>query len=108
MILLRGCRTYQFNDTSENARIRKGGCVEDTKYLRSNAGNLALFLLGLKQTHRSFYDLIIRCVHSLGLSISILRSATPMTSFSPGVDFTAPLFYNSAVGGIVYGPFTHY
>ena len=97
MILLRGCRTSQFNDTSENARIRKGGRVEDTK-----------FLLGLKQTHRSFYDLIVRCVHSLEISISILRSAIPMTSFSTEVDFTAPLFYNSAVGGIAYGPFTHY
>ena len=65
MILLRGCRTYQFHDTSENARIRKGGYVEDTKYLRSDAGNLAPFLLGLKQTHRSFYDLIVRTIRQV-------------------------------------------
>ena len=65
LALLRDCRTYQFHDTSENARIRKGGYVEDTKYLRSDAGNLAPFLLGLKQIHHSFYDLIVRTIRQV-------------------------------------------
>ena len=60
--LLQDCRTYQFHDTSENARIRKGGYIEDTRYLRSDAGNLAAFLLGLRQNHRHYYDLIVRTI----------------------------------------------
>ncbi len=60
--LLRGCRTYQFHDTSENAKIRKGGYVEDTRYLRSDAGNLAAFLLVLRQKHRAHYDIILRTI----------------------------------------------
>ncbi len=60
--LLRGCRTYQFHDTSENAKIRKGGYVEDTKYLRSDAGNLAAFLLSLRHKHRAYYNVIIRTI----------------------------------------------
>jgi predicted ATPase len=60
--LLRGCRTYQFHDTSENAKIRKGGYVEDTRYLRSDAGNLAAFLLVLREKHRAHYDIIVRTI----------------------------------------------
>jgi predicted ATPase len=60
--LLRSCRTYQFHDTSENAKLRKGAYVEDSKYLRSDAGNLAAFLAGLRQNHRAYYDLIVRTV----------------------------------------------
>jgi predicted ATPase len=60
--LLRGCRTYQFHDTSENAKIRKGGYVEDTRYLRSDAGNLAAFLLVLRQKYRAHYDIILRTI----------------------------------------------
>ncbi len=60
--LLRECRTYQFHDTSENARIRKGGYIEDTKYLRSDAGNLAAFLMRLRENDRRYYDLIVRTV----------------------------------------------
>lgn len=60
--LLKSCRTYQFHDTSENAKIRKGGYVEDTKYLRSDAGNLAAFLISLRQNYSPYYDLIVRTI----------------------------------------------
>jgi predicted ATPase len=45
-----GCRTYQFHDTSETAKIRKAGYIEDAGYLRSDGGNLAAFLLAMRQT----------------------------------------------------------
>lgn len=46
--VLKGCRFYQFHDTSSEARIRQDGYIEDNGYLRSDAGNLAAFLYGLK------------------------------------------------------------
>ncbi|MBF0176731.1 MAG: AAA family ATPase [Magnetococcales bacterium] len=55
-------RTYQFHDTSDTAKIKDRGYVDDAKYLRSDAGNLAPFLKMLKE-HVDFkrsYERIIR------------------------------------------------
>ncbi|MEE8585304.1 MAG: AAA family ATPase [Acidobacteriota bacterium] len=60
--LLQGCRFFQFHDTSENAKIRKAGYVEDTKHLRSDAGNLAAFVMMLAHNHQPYYDRIIRTI----------------------------------------------
>ena len=43
------CRAFHFHDTSDTAKIRLGGYIEDNRYLRSDAGNLAAFLYGLQQ-----------------------------------------------------------
>ena len=51
--LLSGIRTYQFHDTSDSAKIKDRGYVDDARYLRSDAGNLAAFLKMLKG-HASF------------------------------------------------------
>jgi predicted ATPase len=45
---LRRCRPYHFHDTSATAKIRQSGYIEDNAYLRSDAGNLAAMLYGLK------------------------------------------------------------
>jgi len=60
--LLSGIRTYQFHDTSETAKIKDRGYVDDARYLRSDAGNLAAFLRMLKRddTYRKYYDRIVR------------------------------------------------
>ncbi len=60
--LLSKIRTYQFHDTSDTARIKDRGYVDDARYLKSNAGNLAPFLKVLKQNqaYRKYYDRIIR------------------------------------------------
>ena len=42
--LLSQCRGYQFHDTSLQARTRRSGYIEDNRYLRDDAGNLAAFL----------------------------------------------------------------
>lgn len=63
--LLRGCRVYQFHDTSDEAKIRKSGYIEDAAYLRSNAGNLAAYLYALQQTQAAYYDRIVRTIRQV-------------------------------------------
>lgn len=60
--LLSGIRTYQFHDTSDTAKIKDRSYVDDAKYLRSDAGNLAAFLKMLKDTdkYRKYYHRIVR------------------------------------------------
>lgn len=60
--ILTGIRAYQFHDTSDTAKIKDRGYVEDANYLRSDAGNLAAFLKMLKEhdDYRRYYDRIIR------------------------------------------------
>lgn len=60
--LLSGIRTYQFHDTSDTAKIKDRGYVDDAKYLRSDAGNLAAFLKMLKDhdKYERYYDRIVR------------------------------------------------
>ncbi|HOB76010.1 MAG TPA: AAA family ATPase [Phycisphaerae bacterium] len=63
--LLRDCRVYQFHDTSEEAKIRKGGYIEDARYLRSDAGNLAAYLYALRQSQPAYYDRIVRTIRQV-------------------------------------------
>ncbi len=60
--LLSRIRTYQFHDTSDTARIKDRTYVDDAKYLRGDAGNLAAFLKMLKEhnDYRKYYDRIVR------------------------------------------------
>ena len=60
--LLSGIRTYQFHDTSDSSKIKDRGYVDDAKYLRSDAGNLAAFLKMLSdhKKYSKYYDRIIR------------------------------------------------
>ncbi|HOG51105.1 MAG TPA: AAA family ATPase, partial [Lentisphaeria bacterium] len=59
---LSGIRTYQFHDTSDTAKIKDRGYVDDARYLRSDAGNLAAFLKMLKEhdDYKKYYDRIVR------------------------------------------------
>lgn len=60
--LLSGIRTYQFHDTSDTAKIKDRGYVDDVKYLRHDAGNLAAFLKMLKERakYTKYYERIVR------------------------------------------------
>ena len=53
---------YQFHDTSDTARIRANGYVDDSRYLRSDAGNLAAFLKMMKTNpkNKRYYERIVR------------------------------------------------
>jgi predicted ATPase len=65
--LLSGIRAYQFHDTSDTAKIKDRGYVDDAQYLRSDAGNLAAFLRMLKEReeYRKYYERIVRHIHSV-------------------------------------------
>jgi len=60
--LLSGIRAYHFHDTSDTAKIKDRGYIDDAKYLRDDAGNLAAFLKMLKEQteYRRYYERIIR------------------------------------------------
>lgn len=60
--LLSGIRTYQFHDTSDTAKIKDRGYVDDARYLRSDGGNLAAFLKMLKEhdSYVKYYERIVR------------------------------------------------
>ncbi|MFA6691763.1 MAG: AAA family ATPase [Saccharofermentanales bacterium] len=65
--LLSGIRTYQFHDTSDTAKVKDRGYVDDAKYLRSDAGNLAAFLKMLKEhvAYGKYYDRIVRHIRRI-------------------------------------------
>ena len=47
---------YHFHDTSDTAPMRRFCSVRDNEYLRPDAGNLAAFLLMLRDEHGSVYE----------------------------------------------------
>jgi predicted ATPase len=63
--MLARCQTYQFHDTSETAKIRKAGYIEDAGYLRADSGNLAAYLLAMKQANRQYYDRIVQTIRQV-------------------------------------------
>ena len=64
---LQNCRYFQFHDTTKEAKIRKNGYIGDNKYLRSNAGNLAAFLYGIKNQKggEPYYNRIVRYIRQV-------------------------------------------
>ena len=62
--LLKGCRVFQFHDTSNEAKIRNSGYINDGGYLRSNGGNLAAFLYSMKHQKdgEKYYQRIVRYI----------------------------------------------
>ena len=64
---LRNCRLFQFHDTTKEAKIRKNSYIGDNKFLRSNAGNLAAFLYGIKHQKggEPYYQRIVRYIQQV-------------------------------------------
>lgn len=56
---IRSWRIYHFHDTSSTAAMRHAEIVEDNETLRSDANNIAPFLLQLREEDRSIYDEIL-------------------------------------------------
>lgn len=63
--LLRGLVVYQFHDTSDTARIRQRAAVADGAILRSDAGNLAPFLLRLREHRHDGYTRIVETIRQV-------------------------------------------
>lgn len=52
-------KIYHFHDTSSNASMRGWEIIEDNETLRSNASNIAPFLLRLREKHNTEYQNIL-------------------------------------------------
>lgn len=65
--LLAGCRVFHFHDTSPTAKIRMEGYRDDAGFLRSDAGNLAAFLRGLRKRNggERYYNRIVRHIQQM-------------------------------------------
>lgn len=55
-------RIYHFHDTGKTAAVRRSEITEDCGFLRSDAANIAPFLLGLQEEKPAFYHEIIEAV----------------------------------------------
>lgn len=62
--LLSGIRVYHFHDTSETARLRLTGYIQDNRGLLYDAGNLPAVLYLLRQQHPSSYRRIVGAVRA--------------------------------------------
>ncbi|MDR2166846.1 MAG: AAA family ATPase [Clostridiales bacterium] len=58
-------RTYHFQDTSQNAKIKTAHNVSDSVFLHKDASNLAAFLLRLKTNYPEEYANILRTVQRI-------------------------------------------
>ena len=65
--LLKRCQVFQFHDTSKTARIRNKGYIDDNRFLRSDAGNLAAFLYAMQNGDETekYYQRIVRYVRQI-------------------------------------------
>lgn len=55
-------QVYHFHDTSANAQVRRSVSVDYNQFLLPDAGNLAAFLLKLKETHPGHYRMIVQTI----------------------------------------------
>ncbi|MCI0460962.1 MAG: AAA family ATPase [Gemmataceae bacterium] len=65
-LLLNRCRVYHFNDTSATALVRRYGYVGNNRWLMADAGNLAAFLLRLREENGgSAYRRIVTTIRQI-------------------------------------------
>jgi predicted ATPase len=57
--LLQKVIVHQFHDTSEGSRIRQKWSIEESRWLKYDAGNLAPFLYRLREQHPKYYARIL-------------------------------------------------
>lgn len=55
-------KVYHFHDTSASAKVKGPSDINDNVLLRPDAGNLAAFLMLLRDRYRSKYDQIVRTI----------------------------------------------
>ena len=63
--LLRSMIVYQFHNTSRTSRMRTRWNVDDGRYLKEDGGNIAAYLLYLRNTHTTHYRRIVRNLQAL-------------------------------------------
>ena len=60
--LLNHCRVYHFHDTSPTAGVRQYSYTNNNRWLMPDAGNLAAFLLRLREQNESVYQRIVATI----------------------------------------------
>jgi predicted ATPase len=60
--MLRRVVVHQFHNTAANARLRNKCAVEDGRWLKEDAGNLAAFLFRLQQHEPAYYRRIVETI----------------------------------------------
>jgi predicted ATPase len=98
---LSGIRTYQFHDTSDTAKIKSNGYINDSQYLRSDAGNLAAFLLAMQieQTDKKYYNRIIRHIQKVMPQFKEFDLIPPLENKK-----TIQLNWRDTSGDTLFGP----
>ena len=56
---LKSWKVYHFHDTSESSKVKQTCNINDNRFLRPDAGNLAAYLYLLKEAHNPYYDNIV-------------------------------------------------
>ena len=63
---LKSWKIYHFHDTSEQAKVKLTGDINDNAILRPDASNLAAFLYLLQEKHQEYYDRIVKTIRLVG------------------------------------------
>ncbi len=58
-------KLYHFHDTSSGARMKQIGALEDNRFLRPDASNLAAFLYWMQERQPAYYAQIIRTIQQV-------------------------------------------
>ena len=53
---LKSWKLYHFHDTSDSAKVKQTGDLEDNRFLRPDARNLAAFLYRLEKNNKDYFD----------------------------------------------------
>jgi len=59
---LRSWQLYHFHDTSESAKVKQTGDINDNLFLRPDASNLAAYLYMLRETQPEYYRNIVETI----------------------------------------------
>jgi predicted ATPase len=57
-----GWKVYHFHDTSDSAKVRKSGDINDNHHLRADAANLAAFLNRLRIQYPTHYEIVVKTI----------------------------------------------
>jgi predicted ATPase len=57
--------TYQFHDTSRTARFKQKWDIDDNQFLKEDAGNLAPFLLRVRENEPRYYQRIVETLRQI-------------------------------------------
>jgi hypothetical protein len=65
LALLRGISVFQFHDTSDAAAVKTRSRVDDNRFLRGDAANLAAFLLYMREYDGEYYRRVVETVRQV-------------------------------------------